>query len=81
MDEQFLMFVLFVSFVVPSSLESALRGCGNQGNKARDRRQNRLLRKHGWTVVRVWQHELERKHVHRALRKLRAAGLAGDLEF
>jgi DNA mismatch endonuclease (patch repair protein) len=46
-----------------------------EGNKARDRRQNRLLRKHGWTVVRIWQHELERKHLHRALRKLRAAGL------
>ena len=29
-----------------------------EGNKARDRRQNRLLRKAGWTVVRIWQHEL-----------------------
>ena len=46
-----------------------------EGNKARDRRQNRLLRKHGWTVVRVWQHELERKHLQKALRKLQAVGL------
>ena len=46
-----------------------------EGNKARDRRQNRILRKNGWKVVRVWEHELDRKHVHRALRKLRAAGL------
>jgi len=45
------------------------------GNKARDRRQNRLLRKNGWKVVRIWQHELEPKHLSRALRKLRAAGL------
>ena len=48
-----------------------------EGNKARDRRQNRLLRKSGRKVVRIWEHELERKNVHRALRKLRAAGL-GD---
>jgi len=46
-----------------------------EGNKARDRRQNRLLRKAGWTVVRIWEHELERKHLPKALRKLRAAGL------
>ena len=46
-----------------------------EGNKARDRRQNRLLRKNGWKVVRIWQHELERKHVSRALRKLRTAGM------
>jgi len=46
-----------------------------EGNKARDRRQNRLLRKAGWTVVRIWEHELQRKHLPKALRKLRAAGL------
>jgi len=46
-----------------------------EGNKKRDRRQNRLLRKNGWTVVRIWQHELEPKHLGRALRKLRSAGL------
>jgi DNA mismatch endonuclease (patch repair protein) len=50
-----------------------------EGNRARDRLQNRLLRANGWTVVRIWQHELERKR--RARRKLRAAGLAGNFEF
>jgi len=43
-----------------------------EGNKKRDRKQNRLLRKNGWKVVRIWQHELERKHLHHALRKLLA---------
>jgi len=37
--------------------------------------QNRLLRNNGWTVIRIWQHELTRKHVCKALRKLRKAGL------
>jgi len=45
------------------------------GNRARDRKQTRLLRKSGWTVVRIWQHELERKHISLALCKLRSAGL------
>ena len=46
------------------------------GNKARDRRVNRLLRATGWKVIRVWEHELKRrdeaKLVHR-LRKLLSA--------
>jgi len=36
---------------------------------------DRLLGKDGWRVVRVWGHELVWKHLKRALRKLRAAGL------
>ena len=43
-------------------------------NKARDLLVNRTLRKAGWRVVRIWEHELERKHLPKALRKLRAAG-------
>ncbi len=43
-----------------------------EGNKARDRRQNRLLRNHGWTVVRIWQFELK---TAAALRKLAKVGL------
>lgn len=43
-----------------------------EGNKARDRRQNRILRQHGWTVVRIWQFELK---TAAALRKLTKAGL------
>jgi DNA mismatch endonuclease (patch repair protein) len=51
------------------------------GNRARDRRVNRELRKRGWTVVRVWEHELMRKDEARLLRrlvkKLGARGLVG----
>ena len=32
------------------------------GNKARDRRVNYALRKRGWKVVRIWEHELSRKN-------------------
>lgn len=44
-------------------------------NKARDLLVNRTLRKSGWRVVRIWEHELKQIPVHRALRKLRMAGL------
>ena len=30
-------------------------------NKARDRRVNRVLRKNGWRVIRIWEHELARR--------------------
>ena len=40
------------------------------GNKARDRRVNRLLRARGWTVLRIWEHELSRKNETRLLRRL-----------
>jgi len=40
------------------------------GNKACDRRVNRLLRKRGWTVVRIWEHELTRKNISRLHTKL-----------
>ena len=43
-------------------------------NKARDRRVNRELRRLGWQVARIWEHELKRKkepallqRIHRAL--------------
>ena len=29
-----------------------------EGNKARDRRVNRVLRRHGWRVLRIWEHGL-----------------------
>jgi len=44
-----------------------------ESNKRRDRRQNRALRVAGWTVVRVWQHELKTPAV---LRKLKRGGLS-----
>ena len=42
------------------------------GNKARDRRVNRELRAKGWTVLRVWEHELAKKNLPRLLRRLAA---------
>lgn len=40
------------------------------GNKARDRKVNRLLRAKGWTVLRIWEHELSRKNLPRLLSRL-----------
>jgi DNA mismatch endonuclease, patch repair protein len=40
------------------------------GNKARDRRVNRLLRAEGWRVLRIWEHELSRKNEPRLLTRL-----------
>lgn len=30
-----------------------------EGNRRRDRRTDRLLRKKGWSVVRIWEHSME----------------------
>lgn len=40
------------------------------GNKARDRRVNRLLRAKGWTVLRIWEHELKRRNESKLVRRL-----------
>ena len=40
------------------------------GNKARDRRVNRLLRGKGWKVLRIWEHELAKKNLPRLLHRL-----------
>jgi len=40
------------------------------GNRDRDRRVNCEMRKRGWTVIRVWQHELKRKDEPKLLRRL-----------
>lgn len=39
-------------------------------NKARDRLVNRTLRKAGWRVLRIWEHELARKREVRLLRRI-----------
>ena len=39
-------------------------------NKARDRLVTRTLRKNGWRVLRIWEHELARKHEARLLRRI-----------
>ena len=48
------------------------------GNRARDRRVNRILRRLGWGVVRVWEHELARPREPRLARRL-ARSLSGRL--
>lgn len=42
-------------------------------NKARDRLVNRTLRQLGWTVLRIWQHELSRKNETRLLQRVQRA--------
>lgn len=44
-------------------------------NVARDRLVIRTLRKQGWRVLRIWEHELTRKYEKRLLARLRRAGL------
>lgn len=55
-----------------------------QANVARDRRANRLLRRAGWSVLRIWEHELRdpKSFVRRVKRRLqrlsrRVASLRG----
>ena len=40
------------------------------GNKARDVLVTRTLRRAGWRVLRVWEHELVRKHQSRLVRRI-----------
>lgn len=42
-------------------------------NQARDRRVTTTLRRAGWRVLRVWEHELTRKNEPRLLRRLQKA--------
>jgi DNA mismatch endonuclease (patch repair protein) len=48
-------------------------------NRARDRRQTRMLRRRGWTVVRVWEHALRRDEAG-TVAKIRRA-LVGAREY
>jgi len=48
------------------------------GNVARDKKNNRELRKLGWTVIRVWESDLKKQYsrvVSRVIRKLRSVSL------
>ena len=46
-------------------------------NKARDREQTRALKRAGWRVLRIWEHELARKHEARLMSRLaKAVGVA-----
>ncbi len=42
-------------------------------NQARDRLVNRALRRSGWRVLRIWEHELARKNEARLLRRIQWA--------
>ena len=42
-------------------------------NKARDRLVNRALRRTGWRVLRVWEHELAKKNEAKLVRKIQKA--------
>jgi DNA mismatch endonuclease (patch repair protein) len=44
-------------------------------NRTRDRLVTRTLRARGWTVLRIWGHELKRAHARRLLTRLHRAGL------
>lgn len=44
-------------------------------NRARDREVNRELKKRGWRVLRLWEHELHKKREKSAVARLRRAGL------
>ena len=44
-------------------------------NRTRDRLVTRTLRARGWTVLRIWQHELKPANARRLLTRLRRAGL------
>jgi DNA mismatch endonuclease (patch repair protein) len=46
------------------------------GNQARDRRVNRTLRKNGWRVVRIWEHDLAKRGAVCA-RRIKAALMMG----
>jgi DNA mismatch endonuclease (patch repair protein) len=43
------------------------------GNKTRDRLVNRALRRAGWRVIRIWEHELARKNEARLLSRIQRA--------
>ena len=47
-------------------------------NRARDRIVNRTLRKMGWRVLRIWEHELARRNESRLLRRIHRALMPGD---
>jgi DNA mismatch endonuclease (patch repair protein) len=44
-----------------------------EGNRTRDRAVNRTLRRAGWRVLRVWEHELARRNAAHLIRRLSRA--------
>lgn len=46
-------------------------------NMERDQEVNRILRRKGWRVFRIWEHELTKKNRNRLLYRFRRIGLLG----
>jgi DNA mismatch endonuclease, patch repair protein len=42
-----------------------------KANRVRDVRQAKLLKKHGWKVVRVWEHDLKPEQISSAVSRIR----------
>lgn len=50
-------------------------------NKQRDRAVTRVLRSKGWSVLRIWEHELSRKNESRLLRRIQKSFCSQNLFF
>ena len=50
-------------------------------NKARDRLVSRTLRKDGWRVLRIWEHELARKREARLVKRINHALASSPPQF
>lgn len=48
-----------------------------EGNRRRDRRNFRQLRRQGWLVIRVWEHEVQRNATH-CVKRIQAAVRLGS---
>ena len=44
-----------------------------EGNKKRDKKITNALRKKGWRVIRIWEHEFETSQISRKLRIIKLA--------
>ena len=49
-----------------------------EANQTRDRLVNRVLRRQGWMVLRIWQHELSLKNKDKLLRRVQNAMAAAE---
>jgi DNA mismatch endonuclease (patch repair protein) len=51
-----------------------------EGNIIRDKLVSHTLRKYGWRVVRVWQHELKKSNEARLIARLKRWGLTSSMK-
>jgi len=57
---------------------TASKGLLTQKNRLRDHTVNRELRRAGWRVLRIWEHQLSKANEARVLRRLRQAWAGGS---